>query len=353
LPPVDVQAPALALARLDAAAQPLARACRRLLADPSTAVEPGRPDPDIAARLAELEASLSRRFAAELALPGWHGPTSCQRLVWQDAEVLELLAAPEVAREVLVASAAGPSRPAGPANLAGALVGGLAVNRPSYLFGACPNWAALPAIAGLQIDALDDMRPPTAACQATPFQVSGRLVAAAGRASRAFAGQLLIATVATDTGAALWAAIGAAPAGRLAASLASLLDAARLEALVHDPAVASTSVARMRGQCLEVLSSLPAIRLAEDLETTLGFGLVSHALDAKHLAAMLGGAREPDRRPAAARFDRLIEDLAMGRMGPIPTALFTARLRQAMQLVADGARRLALSPDEILRSLDP
>lgn len=352
-PPAEAQrGPATTLAGLDAEAQALARACRVLIQAPSVDARPPR-EPAMAARIAAVEAALDRRFAAELALPRWHGPTSYQRMIWQDPEVLALVAAPGAVDTLLDGLAAGRSRPIGRVNLAGALVAGLAVNRPSYLFGACPNWAALPNVAVMDLDPLDDMRPPTAARQAKPFRVTETLAADARVALRAFAARLVPTPDAADRRAALWSAIGEASPARLVAALASLLTPARLDALVHDREVASTAPPRMRGQCLEVMSLWPALcaALQSDLEAALGFGLVSHALDAKHLAAMLGGAARPAGRAGAAAFDALIGDLVADRLDDAPAALLTARLRQAAQLLADRAGRLGVATGEIERAL--
>jgi hypothetical protein len=344
------------LAALDARSFALSAACKALIARRSGLEAVGTTDRRARARVEAVARALARRHAAELAQTDWHGATSIQRLVWQDEQTLELLADAAAAHAVVQSFLGGSERPLGATTLGGALIGGLAVNRPSYLFSASPNWAALPAVARLPTDWLDDMRPPGGARPRGPYLVREATLARAGRALDSLAEVLGWGAGGEGASGRIWQAIGDTSDRSLLAALAALVTPALRATLVRNPAVPSTAVARMRGQCLEVMRLVPFLldAMDGDLERVLGFGLVSHALDARHLLAMTGPA-DPDgpdvERAGERAYAALLDDFAAGVSAGAARYLLAARLRQALQLVADATVRSGESLDRLERHL--
>jgi len=345
-------------------------ACRHLQKQPSQLN--ARPIlPLIEARIEALEDRLMERYRSEFERHAWHGPTSLQRVVWQDRELLGLLVEPSVARACLDRHRSGRMRALGPmTDLGSAIFGGLARNRPAYLLSVCPNWAQRPGVDGVAFDRLDDMRVPEIE-QRTPFLLSDEYLDAGADAIAAIE-EVLIERVRIDGECTeeqpdedallkeqeIWRRIDRCSSERLQTAAVALLAGDRAARLIENPAIPSTALRRMVGQCFEVLDLYP--RLLQGCEGShehaLGFGLVSHALDAKHLAAALvltADTNSPDRDLGlgAQTFRMLMKDASLERLGPVADTLIRVRLQQVIRLISDHRDRLDLSAEELLQAL--
>jgi hypothetical protein len=117
----------------------------------------------------------------------------------------------------------------------------------------------------------------------------------------------------------------------------------------------------MNGQSLEVFSEYANLLAANEgrHDVVFGYGLVSHALDAKHLAAImiyglkLGNTsyRLVDNDAAIKQFEMLLDGATAGTIGATATTLFRARLQQVMRLIADKQEALNIHPLAILSAL--
>lgn len=342
-----------------------AAAARRLLLAPRSGgvgtSAARRPDRAEAARIEDLEDGLRTRHGAEFADPGWHGPTSLQRIVWQDSQTATTFARPGAVRALLLRRADGAEPDLAPRmTLSGAVIGGLARNRPSYLLSACPNWRSRPA--QLPFDRLEDMAVGDR-LQHAPYMVEAERLDAA----RALALCIVACACAWDEeqeeeartedgeaevgfGRALRSASTAAVLSALE-RLCTPRIAARLMTGADNPSV---TLPRMNGQCLEVMAEYDALVAAcgGDHAKALGYGLVSHALDAKHLIAVLaaasagptvaGGRGGAAHTRARNSVQRLLRGAAHGTLGAQAGALMRARLQQGLFLLWQDRKDLGL-----------
>lgn len=344
------------LSELDQAGWALAWAAREALATPAKfpAMSPAG---SATQKVANLEASLAERYAADLAMEGWHGPTSFQRMIWQDTKTLELLAEPDCVCAVIHRWSRGEGLRLGPTNLGRALLEGLSNIRPAYLLSACPNWPAMPDIDESRCSSLIDMRPPPGRVQKVPYELDACLIDLASTAMDSFA--LILEAKTIDVPpcfSAIWEAIGTLDDRRLRSALAALVTPQRCSQLVHAPSVLSTAVERMRGQAFEVLELLPRILAAyqDDLPAVLGLGLVSHALDPKHLLACVSGALGTSAAEAGdgpRQLAALLTLLEADTGSAESRWLLAARFRQSLQLVADHATDLRIAHGELMAAL--
>ncbi len=307
---------------------------------------------------------VAERYRHDFAALAWHGRTSHMRMVWQDADVQAALLDPDQA-DALAADALADSEPV--SRLAALLLAGIAENRPSYLLTAAPNWRCRPALASpawsrlSDMDAPPDTRPPMLVDEHTV----SRGLTAVQRFGAALAASPAAAVASRETGVAACAEFSSvldrATVSSLVGAINTLLDEPRARLLVRGVAGASTELNRMRGQCLEVMTGLPALLAAHngDHAAVLGHGLVSHALDAKHLVAAIVLAlklgRHSYRRVTTSDGARvlagLLDGAADGSIGRLASDLMRARLRQSVRLIVDRRRDLGIRLDRIRASL--
>lgn len=296
--------------------------------------------------LEDLENGLRERYGAAFADPAWHGPTSFQRIVWQDGETVEAFARPGAVQALLQRRESGAEPYLGRrgVTLSGALITGLARNRPSYLLSACPNWRCRPAL--IPCDHLEDM------ATGDRLQHEPHVVRASGlEAARLAAlgvqecvGEKPAAQI-CETGAAFHRALRTACAASLLSALGRICTrpvAARIMESSDNPSV---TLPRMNGQCLEVMAHYDDLVAACDGDhaRALGYGLVSHVLDAKHLIAVLAVASGKQTDRAAPAVHGLLRAAANGALGSEADALMRARLQQCLFLMWQDRDELGLS----------
>ncbi len=328
---------------------------------PADVLERIRQDTFTQSDLRELERRLHERYGCDFGEVGWHGRSSHQRIVWQDQEVLRRLANPYVTHAIVARAEASDEMDLGSGTtLCRVLLDGLAYNRPSYLLSATPNWPVKPLVPGVDWERLNDMIPRREKAE-TPRVIDTGFMQLAEAALRGVQQALLDLATSQPVEIALWSAIDEASSRSMIDALMNLLDERQAALLVAGVAGDSTNLDRMSGQCLEVMSEYDALLRANDNrhERVLGYGLVSHALDAKHLAAVmiyclkLGHTTYrliTDKAPRDA-IERLLEGAASGTLGDAATALMRVRLQQVTRLLADKYQELGISPAKITASL--
>lgn len=316
----------------------------------------------LGARLDELEEGLLARYGRDFADPNWHGPTSFQRIIWQDAKALEALAKAGAFDALMRRRERGTETPLAPRlTLSGAVFEGLARNRPSYLVSACPNWRLRPPFGTL--GRLDDMAVGPNA-QHEPFLVSETRLEAtrrAGHAAMAFLAETQSPDV-SEADSAFRTALGAAPSWKLVEALSHLCTRTAAGRLMDGSNNPSVTLHRMNGQCLEVMSHFDDLLRAFDGDPVrvLGLGLVSHALDAKHLIAVfaegLSGGETHYRLVtgdgAISAVRALLADTATDRLGGEAGALMRARLQQCLDLLWQDRTHIGLSGAALLSALE-
>ncbi|MFE5028808.1 hypothetical protein ACFRAO_37365 [Streptomyces sp. NPDC056656] len=327
-----------ALVHLDRAMRPLAR--HRAA---------GRTEARTTKIAGPLDELIAWRYQDALAELGWHGRTSHMRMVWQDADVQAALLDADHAA-ALAADAVGDR----PSRLAALLLAGLAELRPSYLLTAAPNWRSRPMLVHSAWARLDDMAAPPD--PRPPLLVNERGLERGLTAMRRFGAALSPPSAGPSE-----STLDRATVGALVNTVESLLDESRAALLVRGSAGASTELDRMSGQCLEVMTGLPALLEAHhgDHAAVLGYGIVSHALDAKHLVAVIVSAlklrryeyRQVTGPDAVRTLADLLAGAADGRIGAHASDLIRARLRQSVALMAHRHRELGVELDHILASL--
>ena len=328
---------------------------------PADVVDRYRQDTFIQSDLRELEQRLHERYGYDFGEVGWHGRSSHQRIVWQDQEVLRRLANPYVMHAIVARGQASDEMDlGGGTTLSRVLLDGLAYHRPSYLLSATPNWPVKPLVSGVHWERLSDMIPRRERAE-IPRVINAGFLRLAEAGLRGVQQALLEVATSQPVANALWSAIDEASSRSMIDALMNLLDERQAALLVAGVAGDSTNLDRMSGQCLEVMSEYEALLQANNNrhERVLGYGLVSHALDAKHLAAVMIHCLKlghttyrliTDTVPRDA-IERLLEGAASGSLGDTATALMRVRLQQVTRLVADKHQQLGVSPAKIAASL--
>ncbi len=356
LPGFDLHA---SLGRLDRDLARAGIAARRLLLCERSGFDGQNPDV-LRTRLDDLERGLLSRDFAD---PDWHGPTSFQRIVWQDAKTLEILAEPDAFTALIRRRDNGSERPIAPGlALSDAVFKGLARNRPSYLVSACPNWRLLPPFGSLAN--LDDMAvgPDT---QREPFIVTGNRLNATYRVGYAPIKALghIQGPDVSEADEVFGSILDTASSRTLIDALSHLCTQTVAMRLMHDSDNPSTTPLRMNGQCLEVMSHFD--NLLRDFNGDhvrvlgLGLGLISHALDAKHLIAVfaegLGAGEMRYRRvtddSAISAVRTLFADTATASLGDNAGVLMRARLQQCLHLLWQERKLIGLSESALLSTL--
>lgn len=323
---------------------------------------PHPPDRFGAALLEDLENGLRHRYGAEFADPGWHGPTSFQRLVWQDSRTVAAFARPDAVRALLRRRADGSEPVLAPdVTLSGTLIGGLLRNRPSYLLTASPNWRRRPA--PVPFDHLEDMAVGDR-LQHAPFLVEEAKLEATRAAALCVLGcaDETSGAETIETEAAFPKALRSASPAALLSALERLCTPALAASLMTGSDNPSVTLPRMNSQCLEVMAHYENLVAAcgGDHARALGYGLVSHALDAKHLIAVLAAASSGPAAPDNMSGDaargragvyRLLRGAAHGTLGAEADALMRARLQQSLFLLWQDRTDLGLAEAALMNAL--
>lgn len=269
----------------------------------------------------ELEQHLLNAYGTDLNNPGWHGGLSQQRIIWHDDKFIQfiskkdnILAILKMLKEGELASLGGRN------NLGGAIIFGLISNTPGQIIGAAPHYFKLPATPQADWNtALYDMRisesHPDLKNRLTPDEFEGKIgisiLDEEGNAQykedspwkpeKDYIAKVDVALQAVSE--VLSNYVGyhhesnevnnildkCSPAVLLKTLKDSLENESLAEQACGGDAGGCTELSRMNGQCLEVMSQYDKFSNSLSPEEILGYGMFSHALDARHLIAAIHG----------------------------------------------------------------
>lgn len=312
----------------------------------------------------ELEDTLSEKYGSDFDNLGWHGRMSQQRILWQNPQFLNLIQDPLVIKLILLRRCLNMEKNLGAGNkLSSLLLHGLANNNISYLATASPNWDSKPRVRGVSWSKLEDMR--CWSSRETSKKVSLETLKLTLNGLNNIETVIENMSAPPTENAALTQcqeAINSATSGQILSTIDTLfqdrlLDVNKTALIVQGQAGASTGIDRMTGQCLEVMTEFDALLKFHggDHAAVLGYGLVSHALDSKHLlAAIIYGIklnhpfyrRVQDLRAINA-LKQLLDGACDGSIGPWAAELMRIRLQQVMSLIVANHETLKIPLDTI------
>jgi hypothetical protein len=314
--------------------------------------------------LKDLNAYLLKYYGYDLSVKGiaWHGRASQQRIIWQDPKVLETLQDPDLIRVMLFQAQNKKEVDLGGGNtLSSVLLYGLASNNFSYLTTVAPNWPDTPVIEGVSWSLLSDMKVPP--YKERPLVVDGEYLQQVKKSCESLQSVLTNIYGKPQSKNIEDEAVAKASSAKLLSAINGILSKANFEqvsSLIVGQAGKSTELPRMNGQALEVFTEYDNILKFHqgDHSKVLGYGLVSHALDAKHLSAAIYGILEgqanyrlvvtPDAQNA---LKKLLKDASENKLGEPGNALMKVRLEQVYTLMLERSEALGLSREEVLKKL--
>lgn len=311
-----------------------------------------------------LEERLTAKYGEEFSQLGWwHGRSSFQRILWQDEEFLKAITDSEVVLGIIERGFNKREKDLGGGNTIFSLMFyGLADNQLSYLASVSPNWAYKPKCVNwshLQMMTLSSSR------EETP-----RIVTENYLDNLAKSLDVVKQVIKGNFGKPDSNQMKKVSTGINNASISDLLRAFRelintdkaINTLTFGAAGNSTLAPSMARQCFEVMMSYPQLleRHKSDLSSVFGYGLVSHALDARHLAAAIYMINSnssssytlvEELEPAKEFVSQLLQDAESGRLDSESTNLLKIRLQQLLMLVVLKRDENEIKLDRIISCL--
>lgn len=317
-------------------------------------------------QIESLEEKLIKKYSQEFNKFPFHGGSSFQRILWQDEEFSKAIADPILAKAILIRGKEGKEAALNPGStfpitISSLLVNGLAENRISYLTTASPNWAYKPDnidwkhIRKMNVDSKAE----------NPRIVTKEYLMNIHKGMENLQNILGASKGAPISKPSDFSAeISKASANELAEAFKKLIDSEdKISLLTAGKAGSSTESHKMALQSLEIMENYSALLEKNDNNhsAAMGYGIVSHALDARHLAASLfvlqrGGTEtykqkegeyETDFKSAKNNLQGLINDANSGVLGEVASTLVTSRLQQILTLVVANKEKLGLTVDQI------
>lgn len=247
--------------------------------------------------------------------------------------------------------------------LSNAILSSIGTNRVSYLASTAPNWINKPKIEGVDWSGLMKMNAPGNQSE-QPWQISP-----------AYLSKLQVALMSTQQ--TLQEIQGKTPIPQLTtqqihinqmiekASTSDLIsviqhiltDEKAVQILTSGIAGSSTEADKMNSQCLEIMSKYPDILSYHkgDHAQVLGYGLVSHAMDAKHMIAAVYFLNKPATSPIEAtgqqNFIIFLEKIKSGLGQPQADAIIRSRLQQMMNHIINNKEKIGLNDDVLFQHL--
>ena len=284
---------------------------------------------------------------------GWHGRLSHQRILWQDESFVQAIQNPLIVKVILARAAQkGESSLGGQHTLSSLLLYGLKSNRISYLSTVTPNWNFKPHVEGITWSGLRIMTLRTEKDE-VPRKVQPVYVENIKKGLKTLQ-QVLISLPPfpenSDTAELqkISDQISKASFSNLLKIIQVLIkDRKTAENLVRGVAGHSTDLGSMNSQCLEVMTEYKNLLAYHkgDHAAVLGYGLVSHALDARHLAAAsyFLNSGEPINESLLESQEilrELIQSASAESFDPEARDLIKIRLQQIIQLIVDDREKL-------------
>jgi hypothetical protein len=331
----------------------------------------------------ELEKYLVEKYASDFNSPAglvWHGRTSYQRIIWQDEKFIAAMSDPLFVKVLLDRATPkkakkGEMKKEEPQlgnvdknlSLSSLVLSGLSSNKISYLASVSPNWMKTPDVKGVNWNsALVQMNVPGK--ETEPRVVSSDYLR---NMHKALVNMQQVLNIAQKN------ELTSEPSNEMVNQFiangtnSQLLDV--IEILVKNDntigvitagvAGSSTKPTHMNEQCLEVMSQYS--KLLEhhkgDHAKALGYGLVSHALDAKHFIAALYFLDKPLENDPPINEQRqqvlnegkmalrnLLSDLKKGLGEPEADALLRSRLQQMLSHVVSIKKDIGLTDEKLI-----
>lgn len=322
--------------------------------------------------VAKLEKHLKNKYLVDFKDLGWHGRTSWQRILWQDEEFIKAIQYPLMIKAILINAANKQERDLSEKTTISSLMFyGLKTNRLSYLISVSPNWCNKPNC--ISWNSLKSMNLSINNLE-NPRKITLKYLENVNKSLKSLR-EVLISSDCTSVEKDV--KLLAINQQILNASLPDLISAFKqvvnnddkIYKMTFSAAGASTRPHRMAGKCYEVLMNYENLlkRHNGDHATILGYGLVSHALDARHLAAAIYISEHPnsiyvnkinkryenrlDLHKAKEVLDTLLDHTSMGKLDLESYTLLKVRLQQLMSLVVTNRQDLGLEVDEISNAL--
>lgn len=311
------------------------------------------------AKVEELEKNLLNKYETEFESFNWHGRTSFQRIIWQDEGFLDAVQDPLVLKAILIRANQNKEPQLGKAGpLSQLMLYALGSNQISYLLTTTPNFYRKPSNdTGATWGHLRDMRIHYDKGE-DPREVSLERLQSANKALASLKEILaphFPSVSHLEDSKKINHDIMKMSVSELIEKFGTEIDTdQKIRGLTYSAAGDTTRPNRMAGQCFEVMLNYDKLLKFHDGDHSkvLGYGLVTHALDAKHLAAALYTKLHPTAavlgyvkmeynnalEPGIQTFNQLIQDAAEGKLDPTTTVLLKVRLQQLMSII-EGLRK--------------
>lgn len=297
-----------------------------------------------------LENNLKQKYLMDFSSHGWHGWLSLQRIVWQDAGFLKVVSSENGLKTLLNRAKLGKEQRLGPLplTLSSALLYGLKSNLPAYMFTASPNWKNKPILAGVTWSSLRDMRIGPSAVEPVR-DIDLKMVEDFQKTINNIKSVLLQTNPSNISPSPFLTKMFKLKSKELLVAFHKIINTVdKASILVSGSAGGSTSLSRMTGQSDEVMTEYKKILLHHKNmhEYVLSYGLVSHALDAKHFAAKLYVAKNDPSRNVDA-FDRLMNKFKDKYMTDKAHMLIETRIQQIFMIILERKAELKMSEAEL------
>lgn len=317
----------------------------------------------------------------------WHGRLSLQRMLWQDARFVEAIADPLVIKAMLIQTKENTEMNLASNEkffLSSALLFGIGSNRLSYLVSVTPNWPQKPSKVEWKDYKSSMSLDNILSVDEEPRKVSETNLKGIHKGLQLLAQTLNMAAPADPSAPSPLRTVDEAISH---ASVADLIKAFNL--FIDNDAKAkklidtgsTTKPYQMASQCFAVMLGYKELLDIEkgDHSKVLGYGLVSHALDARHLAAALFLLNHPEsdaanilhHKPEAsldsncfkenpealetakAYLSTLLKDASEGKLDAQATLLLKIRLQQVLHAIVESSNKLELDLATITHAINP
>ncbi len=308
---------------------------------------------DAIAQVKALTTHLCKRYNLDFQNDGWHGYTSLGRVIWQDEEFIRLITKNPF---ILVALVLGDQN-LSEGSLGGILLAGPGRQELAYLATVAPNWIKAPQTFTWKLNV---MNPHNMPLQETPFHPTLEYLNHFKEMLVGISQTLALAeSIEKDS-------FDASMTWVESASVIELLDKYKqcvtdtklAQEITYSTAGDSTLPWNMAQQCFEVMYTYREIYEHHKSDSTsMGYGLVSHALDARHLAAALYFINKKETLKEESNwsamyhknyqgslgvgitnFTSMIERMKSDTASPEDQELFKIRLQQLLKLVISKAK---------------
>lgn len=306
----------------------------------------------------KLEQYLKDKYGKEIQADGWHGRLSIQRILWQDEKFISAFCDPLFTKVVFWNAKENNEGDLTKKNtLSSILLYAIASNRLSYLVSAAPNWENLPKIDGITWNAaMHGQMVLRISKSENPWIVNEQYLRTLGVAManiqhvlcECYKGSVLTQT---ETEIKINTYLQNASLFELMQVISKLLNKENIQSFTAGNAGSSTLPWNLNEQCLEILSEYENLLTHhhEDHVAVLGYGIVSHALDARHLAAALYYLNNSDQNAnSQSHFQNFITKVQSKEMQPHAAFLIKIRLQQILFTLFEMRNKMILSEKSIL-----